>query len=310
MKVALLGTRGVPARYGGFETCVEEVGARLAERGHDVIVYSRRPSTPTKRAHQAYRGMSVVWLPAARRSGAGDPQPHSPVGGASAPPPPGHRRRGDVQRRQRADCCPRCERPASRWPPTSTAWSGCARKWGAAGRRYYRQAESLAVRWSDALIADAPGIQEYYRAAFDAPTVLISYGAPVVPDAGDRLGELGLEPHGFHLVVARFEPENHVAEIVEGYVASDARLPLVVVGSAPYAAEYTRRVHAAADDRVRFMGGSMGPGPPRPVVRERHDLCARPLGRRYQPVVAASHRRRQPRRSPMTSSSTVVSWLK
>ncbi len=123
-----------------------------------------------------------MWLPAARTSSAGDAQPHRLVGGASAPPPPGHRRRGDVQRRQRADCCPRCERPASRWPPTSTAWSGSARKWGAAGRRYYRQAESLAVRWSDALIADAPGIQDYYRA-----DVRRTHGADLLRSA-DRAG--------------------------------------------------------------------------------------------------------------------------
>src|SRR5690606_37836852 len=122
-------------------------------------------------------------------------------------------------------------------------------KWGALGRRYYRLAERLAVRWSDALIADAQGIADYYRSEFDADTTKIAYGAPInVSDATDELAPLELEPDGYHLVVARFEPENHVREIVEGYVASAARLPLVVVGSAPYASAYTARVRAAADD--------------------------------------------------------------
>ena len=73
----------------------------------------------------------------------------------------------------------------------------------------------------------------------------------------DRLSELGLMWKGFHLVVARFEPENHVDMMVAGYVRSNARLPLVVVGSAPYAAEYTRRVRSAAghDARVHLLGG-------------------------------------------------------
>jgi glycosyltransferase involved in cell wall biosynthesis len=57
------------------------------------------------------------------------------------------------------------------------------------------------------------------------------------------------------LVVARFEPENHVLEIVRGYVASAARLPLVVVGSAPYSNAYSAAIRAAADDRVRLVGG-------------------------------------------------------
>ncbi|NLF05171.1 MAG: glycosyltransferase family 1 protein, partial [Actinomycetales bacterium] len=128
-------------------------------------------------------------------------------------------------------------------------------KWSGAGRNYYRLAESLAVRWSDALIADAQGIADYYRRAFRAPTVQIAYGAPILDPGAARLDELGLAPGGYHLVVARFEPENNVHTIVEGYRRSGAELPLVVVGSAPYAHEYTASVHAAADGRVRFLGG-------------------------------------------------------
>jgi len=120
---------------------------------------------------------------------------------------------------------------------------------------YYRIAESLAVRWSDALIADAQGIADYYDAEFDAPSDLIAYGAPILPDSSDRLAELGLTSRGFHLVVARFEPENHVDLVVDGYRRSGAKLPLVVVGSAPYADEHTARIHALADERVKFLGG-------------------------------------------------------
>jgi glycosyltransferase involved in cell wall biosynthesis len=116
-------------------------------------------------------------------------------------------------------------------------------------------AESMAVRWSDALIADAEGIADYYRAEFGAPTTLLTYGAPLIEPGCDRLAELGLTPDGYHLVVARFEPENHVDVVVEGYARSSATKPLVVVGSAPYSDAYTARVHAAADDRVRFLGG-------------------------------------------------------
>jgi glycosyltransferase involved in cell wall biosynthesis len=128
-------------------------------------------------------------------------------------------------------------------------------KWGPVGQRYYRLAESLAVRWSDALIADAAGIADYYRSEFGAPTELLTYGAPLIDGGDDRLAELGLESGGYHLAVARFEPENHVDVIVEGYVRSKATKPLVVVGSAPYSDAYTARVHAAADGRVRFLGG-------------------------------------------------------
>src|SRR5690606_6914928 len=121
-------------------------------------------------------------------------------------------------------------------------------KWDARGRAYYRWAEQFGVRSGDALIADAPGIADYYRHQFDVPTEMIRYGAPILHTSpGRNLSKYGVTPGGYHLVVARFEPENHVLEIVEGYHRSAAKLPLLVVGSAPYSAEYTQRVQAIAD---------------------------------------------------------------
>ena len=130
-------------------------------------------------------------------------------------------------------------------------------KWGPRGRAYYRWAEQTGVRTADALIADAPGIADYYTHQFGAPTEMIRYGAPILEDApSEGVEALGLEPGGYHLVVARFEPENHVREIVEGYSRSDADKPLVVVGAAPYAAEYTEAIAniAASDSRVQLLG--------------------------------------------------------
>ena len=129
-------------------------------------------------------------------------------------------------------------------------------KWGRTGKKYYQLVERLAVKLSDALIADALGIQEYYRDKFDADTVYLAYGAPLQTQGrADKLSQLDLEARGYHLVVARFEPENHVHMIVEGFARSNSRFPLVVVGSAPYSDHYTRLVHELGDDRVRFVGG-------------------------------------------------------
>ena len=110
------------------------------------------------------------------------------------------------------------------------------------------------MRWSDAIVADAPGIARYYEREFGIDAVEISYGAPLVEARPDVVADAGLEPGRYHLVVSRFEPENNVAEVVRGFVASAARLPLVVVGSAPYADSYTAQVRSAADSRVRLLG--------------------------------------------------------
>jgi glycosyltransferase involved in cell wall biosynthesis len=87
---------------------------------------------------------------------------------------------------------------------------------------------------------------------------MIRYRAPILDELPARgVSELDLVSGGYHLVVARFEPENHVLEIVEGYRRSAATLPLVVVGSAPYSADYTRAIDRAAegDARIRLVGG-------------------------------------------------------
>lgn len=251
LRVAMVGTRGVPARYGGFETCVEEVGRRLVERGHSVVVYCRTtpggPPTPDE-----YLGMRLVQLPAARKRTL-ETLSHSALSVAHLVA-----HRADAALVFNAANAPLLPALRAARIPVATHVDGLEwkrAKWGRGGQRFYRVAESLAVRWSDALIADARGIADYYRAEFDADTELISYGAPLVPAKSDRLAELDLGTRAYHLVVARFEPENHVDVIVDGYRRSGARLPLVVVGGAPYADEYTARVHGLADERVRFLGG-------------------------------------------------------
>ena len=252
LRIAMLGTRGVPAKYGGFETAVEEVGRRLVSRGHAVTVYCR--STPGPRLLQ-HLGMQLVHLPAVRKKML-ETLSHT---GASA----AHdlfAQRQDVALVFNAGNAPFVPLLKARGIPVATHMDGLEwqrSKWGGAGRNYYRCAESVAVRWSDALIADAQGIADYYRDQFDAQTVLIPYGAPILrAPSSDRLAELGVEPGRFHVMVARFEPENHVALAITGYLRSGATLPLLVVGSAPYADEYTARVRALADSdpRVRLLG--------------------------------------------------------
>ena len=254
MRIAMIGTRGVPARYGGFETLLEEVGQRLAARGHEVIVYCRPASRDADEDRPAeYLGMRLVWLPTVRRRSL-ETLAHTALTVL-------HRSLAGVDAAMvfNAANAPLLPVIKARRIPVATHVDGLEwkrGKWGPAGRRYYRLAESLAVRWSDALIADAQGIQDYYTEEFGAPTDLIAYGAPIIrPDSTEGIERLELRPHGYHLVVARFEPENHVLEIVQGQELSKAEQPLVVVGSAPYADDYTAQIRAVAGDRTRLLGG-------------------------------------------------------
>jgi glycosyltransferase involved in cell wall biosynthesis len=254
MRVAMIGTRGVPARYGGFETAVEEIGQRLVDRGHEVVVYCRGAEEPQQLFHL---GMELIHLPAARRKTL-ETLSHTAL---SVFHVLRSRRRVDVALVFNAANAPFVPLLRIRGIPVAVHVDGLEwkrSKWKGAGRFYYRTVEAMSVRVADALIADAQGIADYYRDEFGADTELISYGAPVQDDPGSsRVEELDLTPRSYHLVVARFEPENHVLEIVQGYSRSDAELPLVVVGSAPYADEYTASIKEVADrdPRIRLLGG-------------------------------------------------------
>ena len=250
MRVALIGTRGVPAQYGGFETAAEEVGRRLVERGHHVVVYCRNPGQKLTE----HLGMELVNLPAIRRRAA-ETLSHTALSVAHAVV----RERPDAAFVFNAANAPFLPALRAARIPSAVHVDGLEwrrGKWGPRAREYYRWAESRSARWADAVIADAHGIADHLQHAYGIRARYIPYGAPIVHPPDDRLAELGLHAGQYHLVVARFEPENHVREIVAGYVASPSRWPLVVVGDAPYADSYRARVReAAADDRrVRLVG--------------------------------------------------------
>ncbi|TFC07202.1 glycosyltransferase family 1 protein [Cryobacterium adonitolivorans] len=255
LRIAMIGTRGVPAGFGGFETAVEEVGRRLVDRGHAVTVYCRsRTSAPDHvPPATAYLGMRLVHLPALRL-GALEALSHSAFSVLHA----ATGARPDAAFVFNSANAPFVPFLRNRGIPTTVHVDGLEwkrDKWGGTARRYYRWAEQQSVRSADALIADAPGIVDYYRTEFAIPTELIAYGTHVLQNCpATRLAELGLRPGGYHLVVARFEPENHVDVIIDGYLRSSAVLPLVVVGAAPQGTHARKIAALAQDPRVRLLG--------------------------------------------------------
>jgi glycosyltransferase involved in cell wall biosynthesis len=253
MRVALVGSRGVPARYGGFETAVEEVGAGLAARGHDVVVYCRERSP----AGRQYRGMRRVVLPALRRrsletlSHTGACTPHLLL------------TRPDAVLVFNAANAPWVALlRVARLPVALHIDGHDARraKWRGLGGRYYR----LATRWgfavADEVVADSRAVAEETSRTYGRTPTYIPYGArPRDKDQSEvarSLAPHGLEIHGYHLVVARFEPENHVLEILRAYARSAARTPLVVVGFAGYSSDYLAEIErvAAGEQRIRLLG--------------------------------------------------------
>jgi glycosyltransferase involved in cell wall biosynthesis len=250
-RVAILGTRGVPASYGGFETAVEEIGKRLAARGYSVTVYCRNPGQDLTE----YEGMRLVNLPALRHRMT-ETLSHTSLSAVHA----AIRDRPDVALVLNAGNAPFLRPLRAAGIPVAVHLDGLEasrEKWRGAGAAYYRWAEKAAVRGANEVISDASAIADRVHSAYGRESVVIPYGADVIAPGHERLAEHRLVRRDYHLIVARMEPENHVLDAVHGYRMSDETRPLVVVGSAPYSQWYIDKVHEAAggDDRIRFLGG-------------------------------------------------------
>jgi glycosyltransferase involved in cell wall biosynthesis len=256
MRLAILGTRGVPACYGGFETLAEELGRRLVQLGHEVTVYGRRGFVDP--GLERHRGMEIVVLPAIRRKHL-ETLSHTLLSALHA-----------VGRR--FDAVLLCNAANAPWIrilqlggiPVALNVDGLERnrrKWGLAGRLYYRLCERLAALMPDALITDAEVIRRYYRRTYRVGSHMIAYGGDLEPPVGtDVLGALGLEAGEYVLYVSRFEPENNPDRVVAAFARVGGGRRLVMVGGAPYAPRLAQRIRELADERVLLPGPIYGDG--------------------------------------------------
>ncbi len=255
MRIAFLGTRGVPGNYGGFETFVEELGARLAQHGHEVTVYCRTGNQPHPKAR--YRGMRLLHLPAIRHKSA-ETLSHTGLSALHA-----MTQRYDLVYVCNSANAPICFVPKLRGQKTVLNVDGLEwrrRKWGRLARRYYQWASRLAAQMPIEIVTDAKVIQRYYHERFGRATTCIGYGTVLYERGHDaeRLAAHALRPQGYILYVSRLEPENNARLVVDAYRQVETDVPLVIVGDAPYARTYIDEVKAAADDRVRFLGYQFG----------------------------------------------------
>lgn len=253
MKLAILGTRGIPARYGGFETFAEELALRLVAKGITVTVYCEMEDS--KQMADEYLGIKLVHIPATKCG----PLTtvlfdlrclwHS-------------RSSYDVVYMLGYGAAPFCLIPKL-WG--TRVWLNVdgiewARdKWSGVAKLYFKFMEWLSTWVPDRIIADAEAIRTHLESRHHlwSSCSVIPYGAPIVvaPPNVLLLNNWTLTPGGYYLVVARIEPENHVREVIEGYSASAATIPLVVVGNHLIETDYARKIlQTQTGAQVKFVG--------------------------------------------------------
>lgn len=253
MKIAILGTRGIPARYGGFETFAEELSVRLVERGHQVTVYCRQPHD-----HDLYRGVRLVYLPPVRHKYL-ETIAHTYSSTR-------HLMRSAHDVALYCNGANAIFAPLARWAgmPVALNVDGLERKrkkWNMLARGWYLLSEWLSTFCPNVIVTDAEKIREYYLQRYKADSVFIPYGAPMgdIPP-GATLSGLGLERRKYFLYVTRFEPENNPLMVRRAFERVETALRLALVGDAPYAADYIAKVRDTQDARIVLPGAIYGDG--------------------------------------------------
>ncbi|MCS6846026.1 MAG: DUF1972 domain-containing protein [Caldilineales bacterium] len=258
MNIAMLGTRGVPASYSGFETCVEELGSRLVQRGHQVTVYCR--SHHITYDQPTYKGMRLVKLPTVPNKYL-DTIVHSFLSSLHA-------------LTQGYDIClyfiagnslvtwiPRLAGQRTVLNVDGLDWK--REKWPPLAKRYIQFAERMSAVLPNAVVTDSRVVQRYYQEVYGIQSTYIAYGAerPRVPP-GETLARFGLAPRRYVLFVGRLVPENCAHHLVEAWRSLDTDLRCVIVGDAPYAEAYKAELRRLAGDdpRIVFTGYVFGDG--------------------------------------------------
>jgi glycosyltransferase involved in cell wall biosynthesis len=254
VRFAILGTRGIPARYGGFETFAEELSTRLAARGHTITVYCRE-----KYPEPTYLGVRLKYLPTIRHKYF-DTLAHtcfSTLHLAGA-------RRYDAVLYCNAANAVFTWIPRLLGMPVALNVDGLERnrkKWNSLAKTWYRVSERLATWMPNAVVTDAQSIAAYYREKYGHTSEMIPYGAEVgAVETSGVLDRLGLERRRYFLYVSRMEPENNALLVREAFEKVQTSTKLALVGDAPYAAEYIARVRATSDPRVVIPGAIYGEG--------------------------------------------------
>jgi glycosyltransferase involved in cell wall biosynthesis len=254
MKIAILGTRGIPARYGGFETFAEQLSARLAARKHDVTVYCRRPFTSAEDVVPiGVRRVILPTIPAKHF----DTAFHTFISLI-------HVSFSDADL---VLICNVANGPIAWIPrlfgkPTVLNVDGLDRKrkkWNLFARLVLRICELLSAFTPNCVVTDSRLMQEYYWRYYRKKSAMIAYGAQA-PLASDNVKQFDLPPHKFILYVSRLEPENNPELVIAAYRKVQTDWPLVMVGGNAYDEAYVARLRSLADPRVIFTGPVYGPG--------------------------------------------------
>ncbi len=258
MKIALLGTRGIPASYSGFETCVEKLGEQLVQRGHEVVVYCRTHHITYE--GDFYKGIRLIKLPTIPNKYL-DTIVHSFLSSLHA-----LTQKYDIALYFIAGNSPITWIPRLVGTKTILNVDGLdwkREKWPGLAKKYIQFSEYLSTVLPNVHITDSIVVQNYYHSIYRSTPPYIPYGSDVeIVAPGEILQQFGLSPQKYILFVGRLVPENCIHHLIEAYNSLNTDLKCVIVGDSSYSEEYKIKLRNLAfnNPNIIFTGYIFGKG--------------------------------------------------
>lgn len=256
MKIAVLGTKGIPAQFGGIERHCEELYRRLSDRGHDVTIFVRGWYSP---AGGSYLGVRLKQAPTINRKGL-DAFLHTATGSALLLGEDFDIIHYHGIGPSLFSFMPKLKRTKTVVTVHALDWQRA--KWGAGVRKVLKAGEWAAAHFPDRTIVVSRELQEYFRARYGRETVFIPNGVTFIPKprAAALLKPLGVKRDGYVLFLGRLVPEKGCHDLIRAYRRLETDMPLVIAGGSSHSQSYVEGLEsmAAGDGRIQFTGNVRG----------------------------------------------------
>jgi glycosyltransferase involved in cell wall biosynthesis len=256
MRIAIIGIKAIPARFGGFETAVDELSRGLVRLGHRVRVYNRTHMATLNET--SYEGVDLVNLPTLKSKNL------STIVHAFFSTLHVLFHRVDVVHYFTTGVTlfaplPRFFGMKVVCSVDGTDWQRA--KWGRFPRWYLRLSEKIAVLSCQRLISDSKDVMSYYEKSYGVNSSCIVYGTREHrSEKNNALLRLGLKTRSYVLFVGRLVPENNIHHLISAFEQTSTDQKLVIVGDDPWEKDYVRSLKSSRDPRVVFAGAVYGDG--------------------------------------------------
>ncbi len=260
MKVAIIGTRGYPYVYGGFETFVKELGERLVKKDVEVHIYCQRDLFKEK--PKQLNGIYLHYIPTVQTKSLNQII-HSFLSIVHATCST-----ADIILVVNLAAGPMGWIPKITGKKTMMNVDGLEwmrPKWKGLGARYFKFAAKLATKLYDVIITDAEAMRNVYLKEFGTDSKVIAYGAPEFKKADESLlSRFNLLPDEYYLIVGRLIPDNNADLVVKAFSEANSSKKLVIVGDVPYRDKFAEDLKKYEAANIHFVG----------YVRDSNELMA------------------------------------